>query len=129
MSGRRQSLDYISRDALQPKGYSVSSISSGCSTSAWTTHPGRVRGGRGAHGGRGMPRGGAKRSGAGRGGGHLTRPGGGLDDATAGGWAARPSATVRCGAGPGAPASGGERPTRAFGADGNSAARPPTRFH
>ncbi|EDK97378.1 N-terminal Asn amidase, isoform CRA_f, partial [Mus musculus] len=35
------------------------------------------------------------------------RPGGGLDDATAGGWAARPSATVRCGAGPGAPASGG----------------------
>ncbi|NP_001412929.1 protein N-terminal asparagine amidohydrolase isoform 12 [Mus musculus] len=54
-----------------------------------------------------MPRGGAKRSGAGRGGGHLTRPGGGLDDATAGGWAARPSATVRCGAGPGAPASGG----------------------
>ncbi|EDK97376.1 N-terminal Asn amidase, isoform CRA_d, partial [Mus musculus] len=29
------------------------------------------------------------------------------DDATAGGWAARPSATVRCGAGPGAPASGG----------------------
>lgn len=64
MSGRRQSLDYISRDALQPKGYSVSSISSGCSTSAWTTHPGRVRGGRGAHAGRGMPRGGAKRGGA-----------------------------------------------------------------
>lgn len=66
MSGRRQSLDYISRDALRPKGYSVSSIPSGCSRSAWTTHPGRVRGGRGARGGRGMARGGAKRGEAGR---------------------------------------------------------------
>ncbi|XP_029326190.1 protein N-terminal asparagine amidohydrolase isoform X6 [Mus caroli] len=54
-----------------------------------------------------MARGGAKRSGAGRGGGRLTWPGGGLDDATAGGRPARPSATVGCGAGPGAPASGG----------------------
>ncbi|NP_001412927.1 protein N-terminal asparagine amidohydrolase isoform 10 [Mus musculus] len=66
-----------------------------------------------------MPRGGAKRSGAGRGGGHLTRPGGGLDDATAGGWAARPSATVRCGAGPGAPASGGNGATCLTHCDGS----------
>ncbi|XP_021065695.1 protein N-terminal asparagine amidohydrolase isoform X2 [Mus pahari] len=61
----------------------------------------------------------AGRSGAGRGGGLLTRPGGGLDDATAGGRAARPSATVGCGAGPGAPASGGNGATCLTHCDGS----------
>ncbi|XP_052051174.1 protein N-terminal asparagine amidohydrolase isoform X3 [Apodemus sylvaticus] len=42
-----------------------------------------------------------------RGGGRLPRPVGGLHDAAAGGRAARPSATIGCGAGPRAPASGG----------------------
>lgn len=59
MGSLAQSLDYISRDALQSNGYSISSIPSGCSTSAWTTYPGRLRGERGARGGRGMGRGGA----------------------------------------------------------------------
>ncbi|XP_029326191.1 protein N-terminal asparagine amidohydrolase isoform X7 [Mus caroli] len=66
-----------------------------------------------------MARGGAKRSGAGRGGGRLTWPGGGLDDATAGGRPARPSATVGCGAGPGAPASGGNGATCLTHCDGS----------
>lgn len=57
-------LDYISRDALQSNGYFISSIPSGCSTSVWTTYPGRLRGERGARGGRGMGRGGAGRGGA-----------------------------------------------------------------
>ncbi|XP_031218974.1 protein N-terminal asparagine amidohydrolase isoform X6 [Mastomys coucha] len=55
----------------------------------------------------GRKAGGAGRGGAGRGGGPLPQPGGGLENAAAGGRAARPSATVGCGAGPGSPASGG----------------------
>lgn len=48
----------------------------------------------------------------------VLRSGGGLGNASAGGRAARPSATVGYGAGPSAPASGGERTTQACGAGG-----------